>query len=177
MPLLATHCGNYAVHMFGQTCNQEDILICKLEGLLEGNTTRETEHDIAEHWHNHGIFRVLPLSEVRMRSLTHEEGDIPLESYKGKTDDSALYEVDFIIDERRHGNTRNFRVKWKVRPLPFMHRLSPDSAAAGQHPVLIRWRCIVQGSEQQLGAATWLHEGNLGVMSAGAHAWELLWSS
>ncbi|CAK0779997.1 hypothetical protein CVIRNUC_004909 [Coccomyxa viridis] len=46
-------------------------------------------------------------------SFTYEEGDIPLESYKGKTDDSALYEVDFIIDERRHGNTRNFRVKWK----------------------------------------------------------------
>ena len=49
-----------------------------------------------------------------MCSLTYKEGDIPLERYKGKTDDDALYEVDFIIDARRRGNARNFRVKWKV---------------------------------------------------------------
>ena len=78
-----------------------------------------------------------------MRSLTYEEGDIPLESYKGKTDDSALYEVDFIIDERRHGNTRNFRVKWKVRSLFLMNGASP-APAAGDQPVLDRWRSIVQ---------------------------------
>ena len=76
-----------------------------------------------------------------MRSLTCEEGDIPLESYKGKTDDSALYEVDFIIDERRHGNTRSFRVKWKVRSFSLMNGFSPNPAA-GDQPVLKRWRSI-----------------------------------
>ena len=115
---------------------------------LGGNATREMEQEIAEHWQNNVVFRVLPFSELRMCSLTYEEGDIPLESYKGKTDDSALYEVDFIIDERRHGNTRSFRVKWKVRPLSGTNGCSPDPAPGGL-PVLDRWRSIVQKSVWQ----------------------------
>ena len=114
MLLLASYCDNDWVHTCGQTCKKEDILVCNLERLLEDNAGYEVEHGTAQQQHNCVVFRVLPLSESRMRSLTYEDGDIPLESYKGKTDDSALYEVDFIIDERRHGNTRNFRVKWKV---------------------------------------------------------------
>ena len=114
MPFVASYCGNHFVYMCGQTCKQEYILVCKLEGLLEGDATYEVEHRSPQQQHNCAASKVLPLSVLRMRSLTCEEGDIPLGNYKGKTDDSALYEVDFIIDERRHGNTRSFRVKWKV---------------------------------------------------------------
>ena len=66
---------------------------------------------------------------LRMCSLACKDGDILLENYYGKTDDSQLYEVDYIIDERRHGDKRSFRVKWKVRSLSFTHRSSLNRAA------------------------------------------------
>ena len=43
-----------------------------------------------------------------------------MEEYLDKTDDDQLYEVEAIIDERRRGKAREFRVKWKVR-LPTAH--------------------------------------------------------
>lgn len=49
-----------------------------------------------------------------MCSLAYKEGDIRLHDYLGKTDDDQLYELEYIVDERRRGAVRQFRVKWKV---------------------------------------------------------------
>jgi hypothetical protein len=47
--------------------------------------------------------------------MTYKEGDLLVEEYLDKTDNDQLYEVEEIIDERRWGKVREFRVKWKVR--------------------------------------------------------------
>ena len=47
--------------------------------------------------------------------MTYKAGDFLLGNYLDKTDDDQLYVVEAIIDERRRGKKREFRIKWEVR--------------------------------------------------------------
>ena len=49
-----------------------------------------------------------------MRSMTYKAGDLLLDEYLDKTDDDQLYVVEAIVDERRRGKKREFRIKWEV---------------------------------------------------------------
>jgi len=57
----------------------------------------------------------VPINHMGVRSMTYKEDDILVDEYLGKVDDDQLYTVAYIIDERRQGNKREFRVKWEVR--------------------------------------------------------------
>ena len=46
--------------------------------------------------------------------MTYSKGDLLLDEYLDKTDDDQLYVVEAIIDERRRGKKREFRIKWEV---------------------------------------------------------------
>ena len=57
----------------------------------------------------------VPINCMGVCSMTYKEDDIFVDEYLGKVDDDQLYTVAYIIDERRRGNIREFRVKWEVR--------------------------------------------------------------
>ena len=50
-------------------------------------------------------------------SMTYKTGDLLIDEYLNKTDDDQLYVVEAIVDERRRGKKREFRVKWEVCPI------------------------------------------------------------
>ena len=56
MPFLATYCWQRLhPHVRPDMQRQEDVLMRKLAGLLEGNTDCEMAHRTAEHRRNHGM--------------------------------------------------------------------------------------------------------------------------